>query len=437
MLEHLKKYTISQLKKIIRENNHIFRIKLTQKKEGLINDLIKHLDYDKTLKKFRVKKSSFSVSEPPKKPKPTPKPKPKPTPKPTPKKPKPTPKPSKVIPPTPEPKKDKTIEEIAKEILKFERGKPVNFICWNSMSTFLYLYILSKHKNDCVIDILTSINQLPEIIEKDGDNIFTNSQIGVSFKMLKIEKIKEKLYNKYIQCAKNNKLLVIPLNLPAHQNMLIFNYKLLQIERYEPHGIGTQGRNNKGNDGVLKNLVKFFINKKKDFKEGSKEIEDYNKFITPSFRFSPSLESCPKIPENFKKYAEIREDAMNQNEGLQSFDGTSKQMKEKQKEEITGLIYKDTGGFCCMWSYLQMDFRLSNPKLQPNELGNKIIEKYKDNPAELMRNFIRGYTYDIMKKLSDLLGGEDVLVKLLKPNSEFALRKKFTEIIRKFWVDAN
>ena len=432
MLEHLRKYTISQLKKIIRENNHIFRIKLTQNKEGLINDLIQHLDYDETLKKFRVKKSSFSVSEPPEKPK---KPKPK---KP---KPKPIPKPSKVIPPIPEPKKDHTIEEIAKEILQFERGKPVNFICWNSMSIFLYLYILSKHKNDCVIDILTpSINQLPDSIQtiwKDGGNIFSNSQIGVSFKMLKIEEIKEKLYNKYIECAKNNKLLVIPLNLIGHQNMLIFNYKLLQIERYEPHGIGTQGKDNKVNDGYIKNLVNFFINKKKDFKGGSKEIEDYNKFITPSFRFSPSLESCPKIPENFKKYAEIRRDAMNQNKGLQSFDGTSKQMKEKQIEEITGIIYTDPGGFCCMWSYLQMDFRLSNPKLQPNELGNKIIEKYKDNPAQLIRNFIRGYTYDIMKKLSDLLGGEDVLVKLLKPSSEFALKKKFTEIIRKFWVDAN
>jgi hypothetical protein len=95
MIEHLGKYTISQLKKIIRENNHIFHIKLTQKKEGLINDLIKHLDYDETLKKFRVKKSSFSVSEPPEKTKPIPKPIPKPSKVIPPEK----PKPSKVIPP--------------------------------------------------------------------------------------------------------------------------------------------------------------------------------------------------------------------------------------------------------------------------------------------------------------------------------------------------
>jgi hypothetical protein len=79
MIEHLGKYTISQLKKIIRENNHIFHIKLTQKKEGLINDLIKHLDYD----------------EPPEKTKPIPKPIPKPSKVIPPEK----PKPSKVIPP--------------------------------------------------------------------------------------------------------------------------------------------------------------------------------------------------------------------------------------------------------------------------------------------------------------------------------------------------
>jgi len=404
----LEKLNVNQIKNIIRKNNSIFKIKLTQKKKELIDDLIIHLDYDVDKKIFKVKKTSFKSDEKPKEPKPK-EPKPK---EPKPKEPKPKE-------PKPETKQDeKDLKQIADTLLKFSQDEPVSFICYAGLSSFIYLHILARHKNDCVIDILVSISGKElEFINKDGSNLFIfGKEIGVSPDMLTKDEIKERLLNKYNECVKNNKLLVVPFSLKGHQNMLIFNHKLKQIERYEPHGIGTQGKENTRLDNKIKSLVKYF---------NDNGVE---------MRFSPSIESCPKIPSSFKKYQEIRNDAMNDKKGLQSFDGTKEQRKQMIK--MGNYIIKDPGGFCCMWSYLQMDFRLSNPTLKPNELANKIIEKYKDNPAPFFRKFIRGYTYDLMKKLYDDVGKSNVESILYKKGINTFLNRIFNDALQKFYRDA-
>lgn len=397
MREHLEKLNVSQIKNIIRQNNHLFKIKLTQKKKELIDDLIKHLDYDADKKKFKVKKTSFKSDEKPKEKKP--------------KEPKPKPK--------PETKQDeKDLKQIADTLLKFSQDEPVSFICYAGLSSFIYLHILARHKNDCVIDILVSKRgKKLEFVNKDGSNLFVfGKELGVSPDMLTKDEIKQRLLNKYNECVKNNKLLAVPLSLPRHQNMLIFNHKLKQIERYEPHGIGTGGVENTTLDNKIKSLVKYFNDNGVEMK------------------FSPSLESCPKIPKSFTKYQEVRLDGLNQKKGLQSFDGTEEQ--RKQIVRMGNNLIKDPGGFCCMWSYLQMDFRLSNPKLKPNELGNKIIEKYKDNPAPFFRKFIRGYTYDVMKKLYDDVGKSNVESILYQKGINTFLNRIFNDALQKFYKDA-
>ena len=61
--------------------------------------------------------------------------------------------------------------------------------------------------------------------------------------------------------------------------------------------------------------------------------------------------------------------------------------KKKQTRDIDGKLIKDTGGFCCMWSFLQMDFRLKNPELPPNELANRLVKMIKGDPEEFFRNY--------------------------------------------------
>ena len=62
MREQLEKINKHQLQKIIRTYNLHTHIRINQRKRDLINDMIKHLDYDEKEKKFKVK-SQF-INEP-------------------------------------------------------------------------------------------------------------------------------------------------------------------------------------------------------------------------------------------------------------------------------------------------------------------------------------------------------------------------------------
>ena len=299
------------------------------------------------------------------------------------------------------------------------------------MSNFVYLYILSKHKNDCVVSIISPQEEkLPtQFVEKDGSNLFAYSNmIGVIERQLRDKEDSKKLIEKYFECAKRNKLLAVPFSLPRHKNMLIFNHKLNQLERYEPHGIGTQGEEQISLNNTLEKLADEIRNTPDTSKTPKKFSKD--------FKYRPSIHTCMKIPPEFKKYVEIQRKALENKKGLQSYDATEEQ--EKQEISIAGRLVKDPNGFCCMWSFLYMDYRLSNPTLPENELGNEMVRKFKDNPAELFRKFIRGYTFEIMKKLEKLFGGEEKLVAFVRDKGfNRPLMKKFNEILQKMWVDSH
>ena len=80
------------------------------------------------------------------------------------------------------------------------------------------------------------------------------------------------------------------------------------------------------------------------------------------------------------------------------YDGTREQEVERSK---TGI--KDTGGFCCIWTFLHMEYRLKYPNLPPNELGNRLLKELKTDEGGFnrtrVRNIIRGYTQTLISKL--------------------------------------
>jgi hypothetical protein len=324
----------------------------------------------------------------------------------------PLPKPVKVNPEL------KPLQTIVKELLKYDRGDPVDFECYYGMTWFLYLYVLQKHKNDCVWN--EEISGEKDLSKKiDEKNLFLfnlfGSKVGLNLASLTNIEVQERIMKKYLECAKRNKILVIPLTLPGHANMLVFNHKLRQVERYEPHGSGTQGKIQKPLDNALKSLAELI----------AKDKTTPN--FTQGFRFSPSEESCPIIPKDFKIYA--REGA-----GLQSYDGTLEQ--KQQKIRVDGDLVKDTEGFCCMWSFLQMDYRLSNPTLKPNKLGTELMKAFKENPRESFRRFIRGYTSEFLDYLKKNLGGIKNLTKLYKSKGGVDYNKSYRELIKKMFIDA-
>jgi len=333
-------------------------------------------------------------------------------------KPKPKPKPKPI--PAPEPVK-LHIKETIQDLIKFNQKEPVNFQCYERMTFYLFLEVLRRNKNDCMLGLgdLGSYNKYGN--KRDDKINLKTAYYGyfVNIKTLRSDEFKKACLKKYQECKKNKKILCIPTLKTGHANMLIFNYALESIEYYEPHGEGTKGFNS-----AVKNIHKYFI------KNGE-----------PKMKLSLSDESCPRIPAEIKiKWNKLYKTKLDGKDdaGLQSYDFTNltKAQNIKKGKTPSGKTFTETGGFCCMWSFLQMDFRLKFPKKKPNELAEALIKKIKIEPAVFFNRFIRGYTFDIMKNLTKKLGGEDELIKINKGNIDSKAKEKFSTIIMKMWKEA-
>jgi len=315
-----------------------------------------------------------------------------------------------------EPKKDEKDnipyeKTLYKTLFQYSRGDPVDFQCYKGMSFYLFLEVMQRNKNDCVL------GSAKELFENFN---FTKSRYGIGLRDFKNKS--QQLLNKYEECAKRNKILVYPIFQPGHANMLVFNYKLNQIEYYEPHGKGS-----KIYEDAIKKLVEYF--KKNGKTKFSKNIQ-----------YSPSIKSCPIIPKSSLKIFKENDIQIREDYGLQIYDGTKEQEKQKIKNSI-GNFYSDTKGFCCMWSFLYMDFRLKNPTSPTNQLGNDLMKMIKGNPKKFFREYIRGYTFDIMKRLNTLIG-DQFLYAVNHPKEKFyqentkKINDKFKSVIMKMWNDA-
>tara|TARA_B100000497_G_scaffold81487_1_gene90869 strand:+ start:1330 stop:3486 length:2157 start_codon:yes stop_codon:yes gene_type:complete len=322
----------------------------------------------------------------------------------------------------------KDLNEISDMLLDYDRGAPVNFICYNGIQNYLYLHILNKHrKNSCLLDFIVSYEEDNTMIFKDkltykiqdlDINIikktkkidlygFSYSPNSYSFiiyiPLLEKPEIIDRLLKNYEKCSKNKKLLVVPIRRKGHFNMLVFNYELKQLERYEPHGKSTH-EDYEEHEKIIEGIAKYFVN------NGKTEY-------TKNFKYISHSKTCPRVPKKLlKKFRE--------HSGLQIFDGTK--FQKQQMKKILETTFKDTTGYCCMWSYLYMEYRLYNPLLPENELGTLLLEKFKSDPKYLLRKYIRGYTQELLNDLRDVVKGEEKLFMLLnRPISNY-VKDNFT-----------
>ena len=312
-------------------------------------------------------------------PKPTPKPKPKPLPKPIPK-PKPAPPKPKPAPPKPKPTPKPTtsttlsVDEALDIYNKRKLTKPVWFQCYGNIQKFYFISIMRNNKNDCVVPNKKGIQIIT--FTKGGlikfvvnDELFL---VNVSSKKLNQDAIDslERIAKTYLECKKRNKALVIPADRPGHANMLIFNYKRKEVERFEPHGAGFQGNEDtKANKGF------------------SQLVSHLNKFLPDNEKltYAPPMSICPI---GFKSF--------------QSHENTDKQTSQFSfLNKNTVNIDKDSG-YCCAWSWFYLDLRLKDLSGTGKDIYDKAIKKIKNDPIDLKR-FIRGLTSDLYNDLIKLL----------------------------------
>ena len=271
--------------------------------------------------------------------------------------------------------------------IKKETGS-VYFTCRPFIFAIMLLYILQKHKNDCIainpkgFEIVTK-NGVKKIVEnkKFVDKTFakyirtTNQKFGIYFRGQKISfmGMNKTLFFKGIKnCLSKNKMVVIPLTLLTHMNAIIINGNTRQIIRYEPHGRQTSSRTLKSGkiNAKLKAAFSTFYKTMGD-KDGDWEFLD-------------SQESCP-YTTGFR--------------GLQAYSSSN---------NVNAIEIRpgDPGGFCCMWTLFIMDLTLKNPTESIRKIRLKatdILKVYNKSPSDKnrsgkVRQFIRGYTKYLMSE---------------------------------------
>lgn len=327
-------------------------------------------------------------------------------------------------------KKDDILPSIlAKTLLGYSENDPIDFVCYKGMSMYMYLEILRRNKNDCIMGINAGRTSIDESIAEGADFPYYTTQLSVGLPLDKLREpdVKNRLLAKYEECVKNGKILCVPVFKKGHANMMIFNYHLNKIEYYEPHGSGT-----KPFEDATKRLAEWFR------KFGS--IPQSKTIGTTS-----SAESCPRISAATKaKWNEMeidfRED-FGQNStkspdqkrsGLQIFDDPTRKQSAQSKFE--------TNGFCCMWSFLHMDYRLKHPTLPPNQLSTELAALAEANPTLFFRRYIRGYTNDLLENLIKIIGIptlRKINVPTKKGSTSYGeMSKIITPIIVRMWKDA-
>jgi hypothetical protein len=315
------------------------------------------LKFDEEEFKNLYKRKPRKKAEPKKKPEP---------PKPEPKKPEPPkPEPKKPEPPKPEPPEPpKPTKEDLNDALKFvethnSNHTATNFIRTNLGTKLYFIYILEKHKNDCL-----SINKDKNnnaIEWKYKGNVFTTNYSEKQLEDSFIEKDIDR-------CIKNKKrFLAIPMTISAnnsyHQNMLILDLEKMTAERFEPHGGKTGGNLEKLSERLDKIL-------QKKFEKG------FGKY---KFKYIPPSELCPRFTKDVIDRLNEANNDLNHLEGkqvgFQSFENKAK---------------SGDSGYCVAWSLFYLDSRLSAPSYTPQEIYKNMFDRLKSKPEEFLK-FIRGY----------------------------------------------
>ena len=217
-----------------------------------------------------------------------------------------------------------------------------NIIPSNFKGTAFYnlvsLLYFSKKYECCLV-----IPPKTEFIEISKMDKYFQTDIFYKYSKLTINK---EFINIFKIC--NKRFIIFPVSFfssigrGGHANMLIYDNKTKELERFDPHGKMT-------NFDYTVMYSDFDKEIQKEFKNNGIEISNY---YTP-------LDFCPSI--SFQKL-------------------------EKDDKKIIG----DPGGFCQAWSSWYVDLRLSNPDLPRDDVVQIAIRKIKQDPKGF-KSFIRSY----------------------------------------------
>jgi hypothetical protein len=208
----------------------------------------------------------------------------------------------------------------------------------NINDLLIILYFSKKYKNTCIViseeKILELINQ-----HKHHDNVMDYYR--------DILRVRPDIFDIFKTCEK--RFIFIPIivyensGLESHANILIYDTKTKELERFEPHGNKFRGKKDYADWNKLDFEIEYV------FLNNGIEIKKYYK----------PLDFCPRL-------------------GFQSL-------------ERDDVIESDPAGFCKTWIIWYLELRLKNPDISREKVISGSIQKIKQDPTGF-KSFIRNYS---------------------------------------------
>lgn len=164
-------------------------------------------------------------------------------------------------------------------------------------------------------------------------------------------------------------LIIIPLRIPGHLNMLIFKVATREIIRFEPHGSHFQNNEEDTRTNVFLEDLTAKINK-------------YFK-LTPkrAFRYVPPYDICPRTNARIRYY------------GFQVDDFSGKLFKNGRQ------VKED--GFCLLWSWFFAECVITNPDMPIKEIYKEAEVVLNEEPMKIA-TIIRGYFASVNEEVKEM-----------------------------------
>ena len=163
-------------------------------------------------------------------------------------------------------------------------------------------------------------------------------------------------------------LIIIPLRMPSHLNMLFIKVATREIIRFEPHGSHYQDNEEDTHTNVF-------------LEDLTAKINTYFKLTAKrAFRYIPPYAICPRT--NGIHY-----------HGFQAYDFSSKLLKNGRQ------VKED--GFCLLWSWFFAECVITNPEMPIAEIYKEAENILYEEPMKIA-TIIRGYFASVNEEVKEM-----------------------------------
>ena len=257
------------------------------------------------------------------------------------------------------------------------QGKTVKY-GGDMVSEFITVYFHDKYKQHCP---MYPIKTYSTFDLEDYKNLYKKHKKQYTETQFKEHMLKEYKYefidwnkDKFLKnmklCLETGvKIIIVPLRIPRHLNMLIIKAPTREIIRFEPHG-------SENSKHTLEKEANIFL------ENLTKDINTYLDLAdNRQFTYVKPSKLCPKYNANLSHYRHY---------GFQTMEVNT---REPSKSE--------GGGFCQLWSWFFAECVIQNPEMDVKEVYKEAFNALKTNENNFA-TIIRGYFFSINDELKKM-----------------------------------